>query len=43
MSGQRIELSPDDGLPGGITTARVVGWTGSVLLGPRSSPAEILK
>lgn len=43
MSGKHIELFLVDGLPGGITTARVAGWTGNVLLGPRSSLAEILK
>ena len=42
MTGTHIELFLVDGIPGGITTARVAGWTGNVLLGPRSSLAEIL-
>lgn len=43
MTGTHIELFLVDGVPGGITTARVAGWTGNVLLGPRSQLAEILK
>lgn len=43
MAGKHIELFLADGIPGGITTARVAGWTGSVLLGPRSKLAEILR
>lgn len=43
MTGKHIELFLVDGVPGGITTARVAGWTGNVLLGPRSQLAEILK
>lgn len=43
MTGKHIELFLADGVPGGITTARVAGWTGNVLLGPRSKLAEILK
>lgn len=42
MTGTHIELFLVDGIPGGITTAQVAGWTGNVLLGPRSSLAEIL-
>lgn len=43
MTGKHIELFLADGVPGGITTASVAGWTGSILLGPRSQLAEILR
>lgn len=43
MSGKHIELFLVDGVPGGITTAKVAGWTGNVLLGPRAQLGEILK
>lgn len=43
MSGKHIELFLVDGVPGGITTAEIAGWTGHVLIGPRSDLGEILK
>ncbi len=43
MTGKHIELFLVDGVSGGITTVTVSGWTGSVLSGPRSQLAEILK
>lgn len=43
MNGKHIELFLVEGIPGGITTAEIAGWTGHVLAGPRSEIAEILK
>lgn len=43
MTGKHIELFLVDGVPGGITTAEIAGWTGHVLSGPRSDLGEILK
>lgn len=43
MSGKHIELFLVDGVPGGITTAEIAGWTGHILAGPRADLAEILK
>ncbi len=43
MTGKHIELFLVDGVPGGITTADIVGWTGHVLVGPRSDLGDILK
>lgn len=43
MSGKHIELFLVDGVPGGLTTAEVAGWTGHVLAGPRSDLVAILK
>lgn len=37
MSGKHIELFLVDGEPGGITTAGIIGWTGRILSGPRST------
>jgi len=42
MTGKHIELFLADGVPGGITTANVAGWTGSILLGPRPKLSQIL-
>lgn len=42
MSGKHIELFLVDGVPGGITTAEIAGWTGHVLSGPRSDIADVL-
>lgn len=43
MSGKHIELFLVDGIPGGLTTAEIAGWTGHVLLGPRSDLADLLR
>lgn len=43
MSGKHIELFLVEGVPGGLTTAEIAGWTGHVLSGPRSDLADILK
>ncbi len=43
MTGLRIELFLADGLPGGIMTAGVAGWTGGVLSGPRARLGELLE
>ena len=37
MSGKHIELFLVDGEPGGITTANISGWTGDILVCPRSA------
>jgi len=42
LSGKHIELFLVDGVPGGITTAEIAGWTGHVLSGPRSDIADVL-
>lgn len=43
MNGKHIELFLVEGIPGGITTAEIAGWTGHVLSGPRSDLADILQ
>lgn len=43
MTGKHIELFLVEGVPGGITTAEIAGWTGHVLAGPRSNLGDILK
>ncbi|MHB1324072.1 MAG: GIY-YIG nuclease family protein [Coriobacteriia bacterium] len=43
MSGKHIEIFLVEGIPGGITTAEIAGWTGHVLAGPRSDLGDILK
>ena len=43
MNGKHIELFLVEGVPGGITTAEIAGWTGHVLSGPRADLADILK
>ncbi len=40
--GKHIELFLVEGVPGGITTAEIAGWTGHVLTGPRSELADLL-
>ncbi len=42
MTGQHIEVFLVDGEPGGLTTAEIVGWTGHVLVGPRSKLPALL-
>lgn len=42
MSGKHIDLFLVDGEPGGITTAGVIGWTGQILNGPRSTLTRLL-
>jgi hypothetical protein len=43
MTGKHIELFLVEGVPGGITTAEIAGWTGHVLAGPRSDLGDLLK
>ncbi len=43
MTGKHIELFLVEGVPGGITTAEIAGWTGHVLAGPRSDLGDVLK
>ncbi len=43
MMGKHIEVFLVEGVPGGITTAEIVGWTGHVLFGPRSDLGDLLK
>ena len=43
MTGKHIELFLVEGVPGGITTAEIAGWTGHVLAGPRSDLGEVLE
>ena len=43
MAGKHIELFLVGGVPGGITTAEIAGWTGHVLSGPRSELGDVLK
>lgn len=43
MNGKHIELFLVGGVPGGITTAEIAGWTGHVLSGPRADLAGTLK
>lgn len=43
MKGKHIEIFLVEGVPGGITTAEIAGWTGHVLAGPRSDLGDILK
>lgn len=43
MSGKQIKLFLVDGTPGGLSTAEITNWTGSVLLAGRSDLAELLK
>lgn len=43
MNGKHIELFLVNGVPGGITTAEIAGWTGHVLAGPRSELGALLK
>lgn len=43
MIGKHIEVFLVEGVPGGITTAEIAGWTGHVLAGPRSDLGDILR
>jgi len=43
MRGKHIELFLVEGVPGGIITAEIAGWTGHVLAGPRSDLGDVLK
>jgi len=43
MTGKHIEVFLVEGVPGGITTAEIAGWTGHVLAGPRADLGDILK
>ncbi|MEI2716971.1 MAG: hypothetical protein V9E98_08240 [Candidatus Nanopelagicales bacterium] len=42
MNGKHIELFLVEGVPGGLTTAEIAGWTGHVLSGPRSDLKDLL-
>lgn len=43
MTGKHIEVFLVEGVPGAITTAEIVGWTGHVLFGPRSDLGDLLR
>jgi hypothetical protein len=43
MTGKHVELFLVGGVPGGITTAEIAGWTGHVLAGPRSDLGDVLR
>lgn len=43
MSGKQIKLFLVDGTPGGLTTAEITNWTGSVVSARRSELAELLR
>jgi len=42
VNGKHIELFLVEGVPGGLTTAEIAGWTGHVLSGPRSDLKDLL-
>ena len=43
MSGKHIEIFLVDGVPGGMTTAEIAGWTGHVIAAPRSDVGALLR
>lgn len=43
MSGKQVKLFLVDGTPGGLTTAEITNWTGSVVSARRSDLAELLR
>ena len=43
MSGKQVKLYLVDGTPGGLTTADITNWTGSVVSARRSDLAELLR
>ncbi|BEH03203.1 GIY-YIG nuclease family protein [Brooklawnia propionicigenes] len=43
MNGKHIEIFLVDGVPGGMTTAEIAGWTGHVLASERSSLGALLR
>lgn len=43
MIGKHIELFLVDGVPGGMTTAEIAGWTGHVITAERSNLGALLK
>lgn len=43
MNGKQIKLFLVDGSAGGLSTAEITNWTGSVLTAPRSDLAELLR
>lgn len=43
MNGKQVKLFLVDGTPGGLTTAEITNWTGSVLSARRSDLAELLR
>jgi hypothetical protein len=42
MNGKQVKLFLADGTPGGLTTAEITNWTGSVVAARRSDLAELL-
>ena len=42
MSGKQVKLFLADGTPGGLTTAEITNWTGSIVSARRSDLAELL-
>lgn len=43
MNGKQVKLFLVDGTPGGLTTAEITNWTGSVVSSRRSDLAELLR
>lgn len=43
MNGKQVRIFLVDGTPGGLTTAEITNWTGSVLSARRSDLAELLR
>lgn len=43
MNGKQVKLFLVDGTPGGLTTAEITNWTGSVISARRSDLAELLR
>src|SRR5690606_15359298 len=42
MTGKQVKLFLADGTPGGLTTAEITNWTGSIVSARRSDLAELL-
>ncbi|MGO2632147.1 MAG: GIY-YIG nuclease family protein [Galactobacter sp.] len=42
MNGKQVKLFLVDGTPGGLTTAEITNWTGSVVSARRSDLAELI-
>lgn len=43
MNGKQVKLFLADGTPGGLTTAEITNWTGSIVSARRSDLAELLR
>ncbi len=41
MTGKHIEVFLGEGVPGGITTAEIAGWTGHIPFGSPSAAAAV--